>query len=103
MGTELVRVSEVITPDVIVEQPTLPVLVKRNHLGSPLTRPRHWRLVEVGRIEGGTGKVGKLALPSRSTAWTAKNRSSLESPLTIASTVSVGLSPRKSSPRVQNG
>jgi hypothetical protein len=31
MGTELVKVSEVITPAVIVEQPTLPVLVERAH------------------------------------------------------------------------
>jgi len=51
-----------------------------------------------GVIGGGTGKAGRLALPSRSTAWTAKNRSSLESPLTTASATS----PR-SSLRVQNG
>jgi integrase/recombinase XerD len=30
MGTELVKVSRVITPAVIVEQPTLPVLVERS-------------------------------------------------------------------------
>lgn len=51
----------------------------------------HSRAARVGRIGGGTGRVGKLALPSRSTAWTAKNRSSLERCSTTASARSAGL------------
>jgi hypothetical protein len=37
MGTELVIVSEIITPAAIVEQPTLPVLVER---AGPAARDR---------------------------------------------------------------